>query len=144
MAETPSDIGARAELVVAERLIRAGHQVFLPLFAPHPRVDLVVLRSGVLERVQCKTASRRGGALFFRSCSNTGNQPAAYRDDVDLFGVWSPHLDEVFLVPVADAPDRGCHLRITPPRNAQHQGIRWAHTYRLEVPPGPPGGAPNS
>ena len=38
---------------------------------------------------------------------------------------------QVYLVPVADAPSRGCYLRLSSPRNGQAKGIRWADDYLL-------------
>jgi hypothetical protein len=42
-AATPSEVGARAEREVATALARAGHAVFVPFFALHSRIDLVVI-----------------------------------------------------------------------------------------------------
>jgi hypothetical protein len=132
---TPSEIGARAELAVATALAKAGYSVFVPLFNGHGRVDLVYEDvGGNLHRVQCKTSRVHGGVVTFRTCSNTANNPHDYRGQVDLFGVYSPDLEAVFMVPLGDVPTRLAHLRLEPPRNGQGQGIRWAEPYRL----GPP------
>ena len=48
--------------------------------------------------------------------------------------VYSPELDQVFLVPVDEAPARGGHLRLTPTRNGQAKGVRWARDYVLGTP----------
>ena len=58
--------------------------------------------------------------------------PRDYRGEVDVFGVYSPQLDEVFIVPVNDVATRLCSLRLAPPRNNQAVGIRWAEPYRLK------------
>lgn len=131
---TPSIVGARAEMSVASGLQRAGMDVFVPLFAAHSRVDLVAAGPPGLVRVQCKTARLLPGSLFFRTCSNTANIPLDYRDQIDAFGVYSPDLNSVYLVPIADVSIRGCHLRVEPTRNGQEAGIRWARDYLI----GPP------
>lgn len=131
---TPSVIGARAEMAVASGLQRAGMDVFVPVFAAHARVDIIASGSSGLLRLQCKTARLVQGALFFRTCSNTSNIPLDYRDQIDSFGVYSPELDSVYLVPVDDVSIRGCHLRVEPTRNGQRAGIRWARDYLI----GPP------
>lgn len=131
---SPSVIGARAEMAVASGLQRSGYDVFVPLFAAHSRVDVIASGPSGLTRVQCKTARLARGALFFRTCSNTANIPLDYREQIDAFGVYSPDLDSVYLVPVDDVSIRGCHLRVEPARNGQGAGIRWAVDYLI----GPP------
>lgn len=131
---SPSVVGARSEMAVASALMRVGMDVYVPFFAPHSRVDMVAARGAELLRVQCKSARVSGGSLFFSTCSNTGNLPLDYRDQVDVFGVFASALDLVYLVPVADAPVRGCSLRLEPARNNQQTGIRWAADYLV----GPP------
>lgn len=131
---TPSEIGARAEREVAYELERAGWTVYLPQFAPHARVDLVAIRGDAILRVQVKTSRRFGGAIGFRSCSNTGNVPKAYVGEVDAFGVYSPDLGRVYLVPVKDAGTRMCFLRFEPALNGQVRGTRLAADYELRPP----------
>lgn len=128
-------IGARAEMAVASALQRSGMEVFAPLFAAHSRIDLIAADPPMrLVRVQCKTARLTGDVLFFRTCSNTANLPVDYRDEIDAFGVYSPDLNEVYLVPVGEVSIRGCHLRLAPARNGQRTGVRWAADYLV----GPP------
>ncbi len=74
------------------------------------------------------------GSLCFHTCSHTGNVPVDYRDQIDAFAVYSPELNRVYLVPVGDAPVRGCTLRLEAPRNGQRSGIRWASDHEI----GPP------
>lgn len=135
MPETPSDVGARAEREVAFALGRAGWHVFLPLFSPHGRVDMVALRDGVALRLQCKTARLVNGVLSFRTCSNTGNSPRDYLGQVDAFGVHCPDLGSSYLVPLEGLGARGCNLRLGPAANRQVKGIRYARDY--EVRPSP-------
>lgn len=132
--ESPSAVGARTELAVASALLRAGAQVYVPLFAPHSRVNLVADRGGRLARLQCKTARLQRGALVFKTCSNTANVPQDYRDEVEAFGVYSPDLDRVYVVPVDQVAARGCHLRLERPRNGQATGIRWADDFLVGSP----------
>lgn len=115
-------------------LLRSGIDVYVPLFRPHSRVDLVVVTAERLLRVQCKTSYRRGEVIVFRTCSNTGNVEQDYRGDVDAFGVWSPELEQAFLVPISEVATRRCHLRLGPAANGQRKGTRWAADY-LVTPP---------
>lgn len=129
---TPSEIGAVAEREVACALARSGHGVYLPMLMPHSRVDLVAEIGQRLVRVQVKSARLVGEVINFRSCSNTGNLPRAYRGEVDAFGVYCPELGTSYLVPIDDVPDRTCSLRLAPPLNGQQRGIRWAGDYLID------------
>jgi len=75
--------------------------------------------------------------IWFRTCSFTNKVHRDYRGEVDIIAVYSPELDQVFLVPVDEAPARGGHLRLTPTRNGQAKGVRWARDYLLDAPPDP-------
>jgi hypothetical protein len=132
---TPSEVGAQAELAVATALTRAGCFVFVPFFSSHSRGDLIYLDDdGVPRRVQCKTSQLRHGCIMFRTCSNTKNIPKVYDGEIDLFGVYSPALERVYLVPIEDVPTRYAALRIEPTLNGQSDRVRWADQYLL----GPP------
>ena len=39
--------------------------------------------------------------MSFCTCSNSRDVRKSYQGEADLFGVYSPELDQVFLVPVA-------------------------------------------
>ena len=132
--QSPSAIGARSEMAVASALQRSGMEVFVPIFAAHARVDLVVQAAAGLLRVQCKTARLLRGSLYFRTHSNTGNIAVDYRAQVDAFGVFSPDLELVYLVPIEHTAPRGCNLRVETPMNGQRHGVRWAADYLI----GPP------
>ena len=121
-------------MAVASALQRSGWDVFVPLFAAHARVDLVIAGPAGLLRVQCKTSRVDRGAVVFRTCSNTANVPIDYRDQVDAFGVFSPERNEVYLVPIGALGIRGCSLRVDPPRNGQVSGVRWAAVFLVGRP----------
>ncbi len=131
---SPSEAGARTEAAVASALVRAGCDVYLPAFGGHGRVDLVYLRPEQCVRVQCKTARFINGTIYFRTCSNTANQPRGYDGEVDQFGVFSPDIGLVYLVPAVALPTRACTLRLAPTTNGQSAGVRWARDFEL----GPP------
>jgi len=125
----PSTVGAVAERELACALLRVGWSVFAPLFDAHGRIDLVIMDpSGTVLRTQVKTSRlvRDGTVLCFRTCSNTANRPVGYGEEIDVFGVWSPDLEQAFVVPIAVTPTRLCHLRLAPPANGQRSGIRYA------------------
>ena len=109
-------------------------EVFVPICGAHSRTDLVIARGDELQRVQVKTGRLGQGFLMFPVCSHTGNVAADYHGQVDEFGVYSPDLDLVYLVPVTEVPSRACHLRLEPARNNQASKVRWAADYLI----GPP------
>lgn len=132
MLETPSEIGARAEREIAHALLGAGWIVYLPVFAPHARVDMVALKDDRVLRLQCKTARILGGVLEFRTCSNTNNVPKAYTGEVDAFGAYSPDLGRSYLVPLEGLGESGCYLRLGPTKNNQSKGVRYAADYEIK------------
>jgi hypothetical protein len=131
---TPTEIGARAEASVASALVRAGKSVFLPVFGVSTRIDLVYMEGPDLVRVQCKTSRVVGAVVVFPTCSSTKNIRRGYADEVDVFGVYSPARNVVYLVPVRDVPQTYGSLRFAPTRNGQRKRILWADDYVL----GPP------
>jgi hypothetical protein len=54
-----------------------------------------------------------------------------YGGEVDLFIVYCPDTDRVYVIPAEDVPARGMWLRIDPPRNNQRKRVRWACDYEL-------------
>ena len=117
---------------MASACARAGMGVYVPLLDGHGRVDLVIERDVSLLRVQCKSAVLRGpNVVYFRTCSNTANAPRDYVGEVDAFGIYSPQLERVYLVPIEGLGQRGCHLRLGPTRNGQQKGIRFAADYEV-------------
>jgi hypothetical protein len=95
---------------------------------------LVYADDSSLMRVQCKSSRVVGEVLVFATCSNTKNMPRDYQGEVDAFGVYSPALNLVYLVPAVGVPTRTCQLRLAPTRNGQSKRVWWADDFVL----GPP------
>lgn len=129
-----TDVGIRTEGKVLAALLHQGKRVLLP-FGAGARYDLAYDESGILIRVQCKTAALRRGCLNFNTCSlGRKGEMYDYRGDADLFGVYSPDLDSVYLVPVGDVPKYKALLRVDPPQNNwsnEAANLRWASKYRV-------------
>lgn len=98
------------------------------------RVDLIYLEDCNVVRVQCKSSRIVGEVLYFRTCSNTNNVPRDYAGEVDVFGVYSPACNLVYLVPASGVAARCCSLRLSPARNGQKKHVWWAQDFLL----GPP------
>lgn len=124
-------IGTRTEGRILAALLQMGKQVLLP-FGGGSRYDLAYDEGGQLVRVQCKTARLQRGALIFNTCSlGRGNVQHHYDDDADVFGVYSPELDSVYLVPVKGISRGKASLRVDQPKNSMVSGIRWAADYKV-------------
>jgi hypothetical protein len=74
------------------------------------------------------------GAIFFKAASqhyHRGGTTRDYRGDADLFAVYTHELRQVHLVPVEEVGTTSASLRLSPARNNQERGIRYASDYLL-------------
>lgn len=138
----PKDVGDESQAMVLARLVQAGAQVLIP-FGENVRYDLVIDDGSHFVRVQVKTGRLREGVIRFNACSytyhhpnNRGTKPYQhhYRGAADLFGIYCPETDGIYLVPVDEVGINAGSLRVEPTRNRQVKKIRWAHDSRLSVP----------
>ena len=123
--------GDVSETQVLAHLVKLGYIVLIP-FGENQRYDLV-LEDEYREfiRIQVKTGRIRKGAILFNTCSvdRYTSTRRDYKNDVDVFYVYCPENDNIYRVPVNDTPTREMSLRITPTKNCQRIGIRWADDY---------------
>lgn len=129
----PKTIGERSEGMVLAALLRAGKVVLQP-FGDNQRYDLVIDNDGTFIRVQCKTGRLKNGAVQFDACSSQahrGKGKQDYRGQADVFGVYYPDRDEVYLVPVEEVGRTAALLRLEPSKNGQTKGVRMAADYLL-------------
>jgi len=126
------EVGEKSEGVILGTLLKAG-KVMLQPFGDNQRYDLVMDDGGEFKRIQCKTGRLRGGAVRFdpSSVDYRTRKRKGYQGQVELFGVYCPDNDKVYLVPVEDVATRESTLRITPPKNGQKKGIRFAADYEV-------------
>jgi len=138
MPYNPKAVGERSEGLILAAFLRAGKVVLQP-FGDNQRYDLVVDEDGHFIRVQCKTGRVKNGAVVFATCSShvhtAGGGKKGYKGQADLFAVYCPELDKVFVIPVEAAPDRSCALRLESPKNRQTKGVRmaWNHDFEAHV-----------
>lgn len=130
----PVDVGQRTEGAILSALIRRGYSVLVP-FGVNQRYDLVLDCDDRLLRAQCKTGRFRDGVVQFSAQSIQSNtrrtRSRSYTGEVDLFIVYCPDNDRVYVIPVEDVPSSCMYLRIDPPRNQQCKRVRWAKDYEL-------------
>lgn len=130
----PVDVGHRTEAAILSALVRRGYRVLLP-FGVNQRYDLVLESEGRFLRAQCKSGRLREGAIQFRALSTQSNtrrtRSRNYVGEVDLFIVYCPDIQRVYVVPAEEVPNTGMYLRVDPPRNRQAKRVRWAKDYEL-------------
>lgn len=130
-------IGDITEAVVMGALPQAGFSVLVP-WGENQRYDLVVETGGHFLRVQCKTGRviQDGSILAFSTASHDGHRARqSYRGQADLFAVYAPppSTGQVYVLPVEDVGENAVWLRLTPARNGQEIGVRYAEEYLLSV-----------
>jgi len=91
-------------------------------FARSLPYDLVIAkRDGGFVRVQCKAGRLRDGCVVVDSASTDHGRGRLHcRGRADVFAVFCPELDDVFVVPVEEAADFVTSPRV-PTRNGQQQ-----------------------
>jgi hypothetical protein len=126
------EVGRIAHAKVLAKLTERGDNVLLP-FADVGRYDLALDQDGKLIRIECKIGRLKNGVVTFPTSSTSwygGYERKNYRGDAELFGVWCPENDTVYLVPVDKVGVRECSLRVdTPSRRANLSKVRWAKDY---------------
>jgi hypothetical protein len=116
--------------MVLAALCWRGVHVLVPFGEGHA-YDLVVdLAEAGFLKIQCKTAWPQGGCLIFNALSTDhGRGPQSYVGQADLFGVYFPPTQAVYLVPIRAVAETEGRLRLEPTRNNRKQGIRMAEGF---------------
>ncbi len=136
MSKNTSAIGETCEGMVLAALLKTGKTVLLP-FGHRLRYDMVIEdEAGRFLRVQCKTARLIKGAIRFNASSvhkksNGQVVRRPYEGEADLFGVYCPALEKVYLIPVSAVPRNIAYLRVTSARSGRQIGVRPAAPFEL-------------
>jgi hypothetical protein len=128
--------GDLAELKVACDLVDRGYAVAFP-FGEDCSFDLILIRDELLERVQVKCSASKDGVLAVQCRSHSLTNGKVKRtkyytaEIIDWLAVYDRVTDRCFYVPAHELGSGMSllHLRLTPPRNGQMAGIRYAETY---------------
>ena len=137
--DNTSKKGEITESIVLARLVQLGYECLLPWGYDH-RYDIAIDDNGKLVRIQCKTARyvEKWGCLEFNTAityARVGGKPhvrKGYQGEADYFGVYSPDIGKIYLVPVGDVPTCSkAILRLHPTKNNQAKGVRWAKDYEI-------------
>ena len=131
MKENTKTIGERSVACILAALLKAGKTVLLP-FGDNQRYDMVIEEDGNFTRIQCKTGRLRNGVIAFNVCSQAGGSGKRrdYQGEIDVFGVYCPELDTVYIVPIKDTYATTVSLRVTTPK-VEQPTINWASDYEL-------------
>ena len=118
-------------MVIAEALKR-GYKVAIP-FGEDWRYDLIVLRKGKLERVQCKFTKSDGKVIIVRCRSvNNWNEIKYNQYDIDWLSIYDETTQKCYYIPsvmLGVAGRSQINLRIKPSQNNQVKTILWARDF---------------
>jgi hypothetical protein len=130
---TTAEKGNASEAAILSAFTSRGFRVLLPFGDGHP-FDLVVYLGGDdFLRVQCKTSRLVSGCIGFNSRSTDhGGGPGRYTGLADVFGVYFPPLDSVYVVPAEEVAGLAVQLRLKPTLNNQRKRVRMAADYLIE------------
>jgi hypothetical protein len=133
---TSSRKGAIAEAVIAAEAMKMGLDVYRPV-AEGGRYDLIIHAGNRLLRTQCKWAACRETVVVVRvrTCRLTprGYVRSTYSsEEIDGVAAYCQELDECYWLPIEEFDGQGhVHLRLSPARNGQRAGLKWAADYPL-------------
>ena len=134
MNRSPKGIGEVSEAQVIARMLLAGEVVLQP-FGDNQRYDIVLDRDGTFLRVQIKTGRIRKGAVIFNTCSNGPDHKTTvgYIGDADLFAVYCPENNKVYVIPVEECGKVLFAMRVEPAKNRQDARYRSATDYEYPM-----------
>jgi hypothetical protein len=118
--------------MVLSALIKRDFEVFVPFGGGHS-YDLAVDMGSLFLRVQCKRAWHSRGCVIFNSHSTDhGKGPRSYRGRADIFGVYFPPAESIYLVPIDAVTEFEGRLRLDPAKNNQRKRVRMAAGYAID------------
>lgn len=125
--------GNMTEVAILNAFVAREVGVFVPFGVGHC-FDLAIYAEGRgFLRVQCKTGRFVQGCVVFNSRSTDhGKGPRSYAGRADVFGVYFPPADAIYLLPVVEVSGLSTQLRLEPARNNQRRRIRMASDYSID------------
>ncbi len=126
----------KGDLGVAKAFADLVGQGYLVLFpsTEHAPFDLVAYRDGRFLRVQVKFRSAHNGCISMQFTSWWADRHGVHqlpmdKASVDLVCIYCPDTDECYYLRPTDFT-RSVTLRLTPTRNRQRLGVRYASEFR--------------
>lgn len=127
--KTQGNIG---EVMIMAEALQRGYKIALP-FGEDWRYDLIVVRNGKLERVQCKYTKSNGEKITVRCRSlNNWNTVIYCQDDIEWIAVYDQTTQKCYFIPSTMLGKKGratISLRLTPTKNNQVSGVLWAKDF---------------
>ncbi|HEX8455888.1 MAG TPA: group I intron-associated PD-(D/E)XK endonuclease [Pyrinomonadaceae bacterium] len=124
--------GNSAEAVVLAAYIQAGFLVSVP-FGGGAAYDLIVDTGARLIRVQVKTGKLESGCIVYNARRHRGSKYNSFKryraDELDVFTVWCPRNQQLYVVPAEHSLTIEGRLRIIETQNFQEKKIKWARDY---------------
>lgn len=117
-------------MVMAE-VMRRGYKVAIPV-GEDWRYDIIVLRNGKLERVQCKYIESDGVVAHIPCRSSNNWSVIKYTsDDIDWIAAYDKTTGRFFFVPSSLLGSGRCDvvLRMAPTKNGQVKCVRMAEEF---------------
>ena len=134
---TTNQKGFIAETAVIHECAKLGVPVSKPL--DDQKYDLIFDLGAKLLRVQCKWAARLGEVISVRTrtCRRAREgliQRSYSLEEIDAIAAFCPDTGRCYLLPHELSVERSMlQLRLTPTRNNQEVGIRWARDYEFDA-----------
>ncbi|MHB9287015.1 group I intron-associated PD-(D/E)XK endonuclease [Halobacteriales archaeon Cl-PHB] len=128
---------ATEAICIAEFDVR-GYTILVPMHDNEPYDFLVEAGTGRFYRIQAKTAyeAPNEGAVRFETRSTRvktdGYEREGYVDSIDCFAVYNPITDDVYVVPVEEAPPNQMTIRYEAPPSGYEDRVNWHEDYALD------------
>lgn len=124
-----SDTGEVAEMKCQIAFKRKSWTVLEPFGHEQP-YDFVVEKGGEFKRIQSKNGRLDGGSIDVHVCTygSSGGVRTYSDEEIEAFGVYCPETDEVYVVPVNEAPNQNMRLRV---EQSDSHNVRMAGEYKL-------------
>ena len=133
----PQKRGQATEAIVKAELVSRGVPVLVPEYDNEP-YDFVMEIDGGFHRVQSKTAfeATTSGAVRFRTRSvrtkSSGYEREGYEGKIDLFAVFAPIREEIYLIPIEDVGETQMTIRYAAAGNGNTKRVNWYEEYLLD------------
>lgn len=108
-----SDKGEVAELESQAAFKRSGYTVLTPI-GHEQKYDFVAEKNNEFTRVQSKSGRIQDGHIDVHVCTyHSSSEPTTYtKEDIDVFSIYVPEIDEVYIVSVEEAPSKNMRIRL--------------------------------
>lgn len=129
-------LGNVTEVQAMLGFLQLGYNVLTP-YGDCERYDFVADVNGKFVKIQVKSSkvSDDETKFSFNTASTHYSDGKCVhhsysKEDIDYFA--TVYNNQVYLIPVEECSTRSQSLRLTPAKNGQTRGVKWAKDYRLE------------